>query len=168
MKPAAVVSALIAGVLVLGCGKTTHQPSTGRAAPASEATAAPSVQPPSPAGATPTPLGQSIRPAAIATSLQASCDVSSARAQIRVNFAATVQGGGNLTRVRLLDNGSVVHDSGPINQPAYRQIATFKVRYGERHTYQLVTDAPGGTLNAANVSSSIECAAPALPPGPRL
>ena len=165
----AVVSALIAGCLVLGCGgKSTHQPSTGTAAPASEATAAPTVQPTSQAEVASTPVGQSIRPAAIATSIQASCDVSGAKAQISINFAATVQGGGALTRVRLLDNGVVAHDSGPINQPAYKQIVTFKVPFGERHTFQVVTDAPGGTSNAANVSSSVECAAPALPPGPRL
>src|SRR5262249_11148977 len=103
----------------------------------------------------------------VATSIQATCDAKDGQALISVNFAARAQAG-NLSRVRLIDNGAVADDSGPLSQPSYQRIATIKAPFGEKHTLQAMSDIAGGAANAANVSSSIQCSAPPPPPGPRL
>ena len=100
--------------------------------------------------------------------MQATCDTAGDRALITVMYSARARAGGNLSRVRLLDNGRVADDSGPLNQPAYERIVTVRALYGEQHLFQVITESASVTFNAANPSSFIQCAAPVATPGPRV
>jgi hypothetical protein len=165
-RSAAFSAILAATIAVNACGKGHLSPP-----PTFTATPTDTPQPPTAtATSSPSPSASGILtgPGVVITSIQATCDTAGDRALISVTYSARAQGGGNLTRVRLLDNGRVADDSGPLNQPAYERIVSVRVLYGEQHLFQVITESAGVTLNAANARSLIQCTPPVATPGPRL
>lgn len=105
-------------------------------------------------------------PPALRSSISSSCRIVGGNAEIRVEYSVSALGSTQLSRVRLLQDGAEVEDSGPLEQRQFRRIATFKVEPGVRRTYRVAAEAPGAT--AGNVQSTVQCGTTASPtPGPR-
>jgi hypothetical protein len=64
-------------------------------------------------------------------------------------------GEGRLTRVRLLDNGQVIDDSGPVLETAVQRQKTLSVARGSQHSFQVTYEPP--SLSPANARSSVIC-----------
>jgi hypothetical protein len=108
---------------------------------------------------------QSGRPL-IRSSLSGTCRLTAAGAQIRVEYSAVASGGTVLSRVRLLEDGRPIEDSGAIEQREYRKTAVYEVDAGEQRTYRLATESPAGS--GANVQTTVRCGTSATPtPAPR-
>lgn len=122
---------------------------TVAASPAAQATATPSApaQPSPPAAAAPL--------AGVQASISASCRSSGGSAEITVRYSISVVGEGRLTRVRLLDNGQVVDDTGPISETAVTRQKVLPGGGGASHTFQLWHEP--AAQSPTNTRSTVSC-----------
>jgi hypothetical protein len=146
----------ICAVLTVACGRATPDAAS---APGDR----PAVDGPQPtATAEPTQTGRPL----IRSSLTGTCRLTPTGAEIRVEYSATATGSTLLTRVRLLEDGRQVEDSGEIEQRQYRRSAVYRVDVGEQRTYRLATETPSGP--GSNVQTTVRCGTTASPtPAPR-
>jgi hypothetical protein len=160
MKPMSLLRLLLVCALVAvaaACGGDAPAPA-GEGSPDAGAAAGPTptARPPSSPGGRPL----------IRSSLSGTCRLTATGAQIRVEYSASASGGTVLTRVRLLENGRPIEDSGAIEQQTYRHTAVYDVDAGEQRTYRLSTESPEGS--GANVQTTVRCGTSATPtPAPR-
>jgi hypothetical protein len=118
--------------------------------------------PPSTATAEPTQTGRPL----LRTSLSGTCRLTPTGADIRVEYSIFATGSAMLTRVRLLEDGREVEDSGPIERRQYSRTAVYHVDAGEQRTYRLAGESTAGS--ASNVQTTVRCGRVATAtPGPR-
>jgi hypothetical protein len=129
---------LVIGVTLLACSNDTDQP------PASETPAA-----------TSEPTANVSWPGQVRASIEASCRSNALATEIEVRYSARAENGARLSRVRLIVDGAVAEDSGPLNQTEFRKIATVTGEPGGRHSYQVTAEAPNSA--PASVRSVIQC-----------
>ncbi len=152
---------LLLAVLGLSCSGKSDGPSDGPSGAA--AVEASATRAPAPTFAPePTQPG----PARLSSSIAGSCRITATGAEIRVEYTVMAFGSAQLQRVRLLQDGREVEDSGPLEQRRYVRVATFKVEPGDQHTYRIAAEAPGASQ--ASVQSTVRCGTVPTPsPGPR-
>lgn len=151
LRGAALLPAL-AAALILACGR-------------GEAPSAPT-PPPTPVAESATPAATETGPPGVRSVMQATCSTSLDGSQIKVTYSARAEGGTLLSRVRLLIDGRLREDSGPLSQKEFAWVATFPVQAGVEHIYQVVAEAPGSP--PASVRSTVKCPGPPVStPGPR-
>lgn len=148
--------AVLACLPLAACGG--DGPYTGDGAPASSGTVAPI------ASSTPEPTQSG--PPQLRSSISGSCRITATGAEIRVEYGATAVGSTQLTRVRLLQDGREIEDSGPLEQIRFTRVATLQVQPGEEHVYRVTAEALGA--RSGNVQSTVRCGRlPTPSPGPR-
>jgi hypothetical protein len=161
MKPMSLLRLLLVCALLpvaVACGGDEPAPA-GEGSPADGGAAA------GPTATARAPSSQGGRPL-IRSSLSGTCRLTATGAQIRVEYSASASGGTVLTRVRLLENGRPIEDSGEIEQQTYRHAAVYDVDAGDQRTYRLSTESPEGS--GANVQTTVRCGTSATPtPAPR-
>ena len=153
MRPLAAICCLLV-VLIAGCDRVGGRPDSQQpdqaAGPLRTATGEPA------------PSGQPI----VRTSLQGSCQLTPTGADIRVEYSVITGGSTMLTRVKLLEDGREVEDSGVLEQRTFRRVSVFHVEPGDQRTYRIAAEARGAS--AANVQTTVRCGSVATPtPGPR-
>lgn len=129
--------------VLLGACSLSISGSSGTATPVATATQEPTPLPPS----------------TIISSITASCRLLLNAAEISIDYRASARGG-VLTRVRLVQDGFVVEDSGNIAEPEWRRIETYPAGGGSTHVYQVQIEA--GSLRSSSARNIVRCPA-ALP-----
>ena len=102
----------------------------------------------------------------VRSSLQSACHLTPTGADIRVEYSVVTGGSTMLTRVKLLEDGREVEDSGVLEQRTFRRVSVFHVEAGAQRTYRIAAEARGASV--ANVQTTVRCGSVATPtPGPR-
>jgi hypothetical protein len=146
--------------VLLACSAETR---SDRSVPGEESVAdGPTAGPAPTATAEPTLAGQPV----LRTSIQSSCRLTALGAEVRVEYSVSAFGATMIQRVRLLQDGREVADSGPLERRQFRDTAVLEVEPGETHTYRISAEAPGAA--SPNVQSTVRCGVTATPTrGPR-
>jgi hypothetical protein len=149
--------AIVLALSMLACGGSGHAGSTG-------------AEQPQPDGATTvepsTPIPTQSGPPLIRTTLEGSCRITATGAEIRVQYSVTAFGSTLLTRVKLLQDGKQVDDSGELEQRSYQHISNFDGEPGDQHTYRVMAESQSGS--APSAQTTVRCGTePTTRPGPR-
>jgi hypothetical protein len=113
-----------------------------------------------------TPIPTQAGPPLIRTTIDGDCRLTGAGATIRVEFAVTATGSTQLTRVRLLQDGKDLDDSGEIEQRSYQRVITVDAGPGEQHVYRVMAESQAGAGPPAQ--TTVRCGTQASPTaGPR-